>query len=78
MRYCGALLKFSDGMQMTETGKILLINSWDLSSWKGNYNNKLIVAETGTKASTSIILYQYVSVVNSVAVEVLESHLPLA
>lgn len=65
-------------MQMTEAGNILLINNWDLSSWKGNYKNKLTVAQTGTRASTSIILYQYVPVVNSVAVAVLESHLPRA
>lgn len=57
---------------------MLFINSWDLSSWKGNYKNKLIVAQTGTRASTSITFYHYVPVVNSVAVEVLESHLPLA
>jgi len=57
---------------------MLLRNSWDLSSWKGNYKNKLTAAQTGKRTSSLIILYQYVPTVNSVTAEVLESHLPLA
>lgn len=56
IRCYSVLLKRSEGMQMTEAGRMLFVNSWDLSSWKGNCKNKFTVAQTHTRASTSVML----------------------